>query len=189
MKNISIILNIILIIAVAFLFYKVYSPAEKGPVVVSSADKSDAGIVFVYSDSLLNNYPLLKDLEKQFEDKRDSVDRVLQSRDRKLKEEFAAFEQRAGAMTEEQQQKEYEGFMRKQQTLVDLRDNLLEGLTDEQEKLQDSVHTTILNYLKEFNSSKGYDYILSYQRGSGIMLANDSLDITDEVLKGLNPGK
>jgi outer membrane protein len=186
MKNISFTLNAVLLIAVAFLYFKIYSVKENKPVIISAADKNKASIVYVNSDSLLNNYPLLKTLEKQFNQKRDSVDRVLAARDKMLKEEYADFEKRAATMPEAQQQQEYEGFMRKQQQLVDLRDGLLKKLSDEQEQLQDSIHNNIVAYLKDYNKDRGYQFILSYQRGSGILLADDSLNITNDVLRGLN---
>lgn len=184
MKNISLVLNVVLLIAVVFLYIKVYSEKEDQPVVVSSASKEKASIVFVNSDTLLDNYPLLKTLEKQFENKRDSVDRILAGRDRALKQEFADFEQRAQTMPEAQQQQEYEGFMRKQQQLVEYRDELLKKLSDDQDKMQDSIHSNIVNYIKEFNKTRGYEFIFGYQRGSGILLADDSLNITNEVMKG-----
>ncbi len=40
--------------------------------------------------------------------------------------------------------------------------------------------------LKTLSSQIGYDYILSYSRGGQILLANDSLDITKQVLDLLN---
>jgi outer membrane protein len=185
MKNLSHLLNVLLIIAVAFLYYKIYSSDEPKPFVVSTSDRKEAAIVYVNSDSLLNNYPLIKSLEKEFNHKRDSIDGYLSGKDKSLKAEFAGFEKRAAMMTEEQQQQEYEGFMRKQQELVALRDDLLKKLGDEQEVMQDSIHYNLLRYLKEYNKNKGYQFILSYQRGSGILLADDSLNITDEVLQGL----
>jgi len=41
--------------------------------------------------------------------------------------------------------------------------------------------------LKNLQSQIGYDYILSYARGGGqVLLTNDSLDITRQVLQLLN---
>ncbi len=185
MKNLSLVLNIVLLVAVIFLFVKVYSDKPVAPVVVSGADKAKAAIVYVNSDSILDNFPLLKKLEKEFEHKRDSIDKILASRDKSLKDEYAAFEQRAATLTQEQGQKEYEGFMRKQEQLVAYRDELLKKLSDEQEQMQDSVHNNLIQHLKEYNKSKGYQYILSYQRGSGILLADDSLNITPEIMKSM----
>jgi outer membrane protein len=189
MKNISLVLNVVLLIAVVILYIKVYSENEPQPVVVSGADASKAAIVYVHSDSLLDNYPLLKTLEDAFNKKRDSIDRILSARDKSLKQEFAVFEKQAATMPEEQQQREYESFMRKQQDLVDFRDNLLKTLGEEQEQLQDSVHNNLVRTLRDYNKSHGYQYILSYQRGSGILFADDSLNITKEVMNRLNVNK
>ena len=184
MKNISIILNIILAGALAFLYYKVYN--EKPVVqVMSSTSKNEARIVYINSDSLLDNYPLLKKLEKDFSRKRDSVEKILQYKDKMIKQEYAQFEQQAATMAEDQQKSVYDGFVRKQQDLEKLRDDLLKHLSDQQEHMQDSVHNNLVNYLKVYNRLHGYDYIMSYQRGNGILLANDSLEITWDVLKGL----
>jgi Skp family chaperone for outer membrane proteins len=44
--------------------------------------------------------------------------------------------------------------------------------------------------LKSLQSQIGYDYILSYSKGGGqVLLANDSLEITKEVLELLNAKK
>ncbi|MEP7264323.1 MAG: OmpH family outer membrane protein [Bacteroidota bacterium] len=189
MKNLSLTLNILLIIAVAFLYYKVYSVKEQAPIIHSSATTKNAAIVYVNSDTLLDNYPLLKTMEKVFNSKRDSVDRILAAKDKSLKQEFADFQKRAETMPQEQAQQEYNGFMQKQQQLEALRDGLLKKLGSEQESMQDSIHNNLEAYLKEFNKTKGYEFILSYQRGSGILLADDSLNITNEVLKGIKEEK
>ena len=184
MKNLSLVLNVVLLVALAFLYYKVYN--EKPAVqVLSSSSKNEAHIVYINSDSLLDNYPLLKKLEKEFNSKRDSVEKILKNRDKSIKAEYALFEEQAATMPQEQQQKTYEGFMQKQQELEKLRDDLLKTLSDEQQDLQDSVHRNLVSYLKEYNQTRGYDYIMSFQRGNGILLANDSLEITWDVLKGL----
>jgi outer membrane protein len=188
MKNLSLVLNLVLLLAVAFLYYKVYS--DKGSkVVMSSAEKKNATIVYVDSDSLFDNYPLMTTLEKAFNNKRDSLDRVLSAQDKALKNEYASFEERAATMSREQQENEYKGFMQKQQALEQLRDQLLKKLGDEQTVMQDSIHNSLISFMREYNKSKGYQYILSYTRGSGILYANDSLNVTNEVVKGLKETK
>ncbi|MGI8893113.1 MAG: OmpH family outer membrane protein [Bacteroidia bacterium] len=79
-----------------------------------------------------------------------------------------------------------ENLMKKQQSIMDKRQDLLRQFRDEEEKVQDEIHADLNNYLKEFNRDKNYSFILGYSRGSGILLANDSLDITGAVLQGLN---
>lgn len=64
MKQASLILNIVLTIAVAFLLYQHFTNKETSTAIISSSDNN--GIVFVNSDSLLSNYEYYKDLEVLF---------------------------------------------------------------------------------------------------------------------------
>jgi outer membrane protein len=82
-----------------------------------------------------------------------------------------------------------ESLMRKQQALFDEREQLLDKLKSEEADLTDSIYTDMMRYLRSFNTGKGYDFILGYSRGGGILLANDSLDITRQVVTGLNKAK
>jgi outer membrane protein len=41
------------------------------------------------------------------------------------------------------------------------------------------------NYIKIYNTTKGYDYILT-KIGDNILYANKALDITQDIIDGLN---
>ncbi|PKP15711.1 MAG: molecular chaperone Skp, partial [Bacteroidetes bacterium HGW-Bacteroidetes-22] len=45
---------------------------------------------------------------------------------------------------------------------------------------------TVTNFLKRFNKTIGYDYVLGYNKAGNIFLANDTFDITNAVLVELN---
>ena len=76
--------------------------------------------------------------------------------------------------------------MRKQQSLMADRENLLDKLKAEESDLTDSIHSDLMRYLKTYNKNQQYDFILGYSRGGGILFANDSLDVTKQVVEGLN---
>lgn len=184
MKNLSLILNIILIIAVAFLFYKVYS--EKESAMTRTEVPADASIVFVNSDSLLDNYKYFIELKTVMEKKSDSIDMILKSKARELDSQIQLYQKQSIGMTDMEKQSIEEKLMEKQQGLMQMKQDMMGMLADEEATLNDSIHTNLVNYLKEFNKQRKYHYILGYQKGGGILLANDSLDITNEVLEGLN---
>jgi len=190
-KNLSLTLNIILILAVAFLFYKVYqTPMATNTKPDSIADPvaSDLTnrIVYLNSDSLLNNYNYFNELSTSLEMKQDSIDRLLKRKAEALEKEIMSYQQGASTMSQEEMMKTEEILMKKQQTVIDLKDRLLGYLQEEEMRMNDSIHFHLNDYLKEMNKEKNYLFILGYQRGSGILLANDSLDITDAVIKGVN---
>ena len=66
------------------------------------------------------------------------------------------------------------------------KDNMLDAFDEEQAKFNESLYSKLSSYLKEYNKGKNYTFILGYQKGGGILFANDSLDITAQVLSGLN---
>lgn len=185
LKQASLILNGILVIAVAFLYYKQFSSPE-APKTPLSVQASQSKIVFVNSDSLMDSYSLFKEMSERMEKKRDSLDQLLTARGSALENEIKTYQETAGGMSDGERQLREESLMRKQQSLMADRDNLLDKLKTEEADLTDSIHADLMRYLKIYNKNQQYDFILGYSRGGGILLANDSLDVTKQVIEGLN---
>lgn len=182
-KQLSLILNIVLLVAVGFLYYKVYSKEE--PVSISGPAAASK-IVFVNSDSLMDNYTLFKQMQDGMEKKKDSLDQMLTARGKALENEIQQYQQGAGSMSAGERQLREESLMKKQQNLMDERDRLLDMLKEEEASLTDSIHADLMKSVKAFNEKYKFDFILGYSRGSGILYANDSLDITKKIIEGLN---
>ena len=185
MKNTSLVLNLVLLLAVGVLYYLHF----KGPNVATapvSAEAAVAKIVYVNSDSLMDNYGFFKELQDRMEKRRDSLDQVLTARGNALEQEIKTYQSKAEGMSAGERQLREESLMRKQQALMDERDALLDQLKDEEMEMTDSVHADLMKYLRDFNKGGRYDFILGYSRGGGILLANDSLDVTRQVIDGLN---
>lgn len=186
MKNLSLVLNIILLVAVGFLYKKVYS--EKTEPVMAEIPKQAkaASIVYVNTDSLLDHYDLYQDIKKRVEHMRDSADRVLENKGKALQQEYNDYQSRGAGMSESERAKTEEMIMRKQKELRDENEDAVAFLRKEEDKLNDQFHDHLTGYLKKYNKDKNYEFIFSYQRGTGILLAHDSLDITKQVLEGIN---
>ena len=48
-----------------------------------------------------------------------------------------------------------------------------------------AMRDSITNFIKEYNATKGYDFILT-RVGDEILYANEAYDITEEIVEGLN---
>jgi outer membrane protein len=184
LKNLLLILNGILIVAVGFLYFKVYSNQDS-PVKISGP-AAESKIVFLNSDSLMDNYTLFNNIQKQLEKKKDSLDQIFTARGKALEAEIQNYQETGASLSEQQRQVKEESLTRKQQVYVSERDAVLEKLKDEEALMTDSLHNDLMRFLKDFNKKNNYDFILGYSRGGGIFLASDSLDITKAVLSGLN---
>jgi outer membrane protein len=77
-------------------------------------------------------------------------------------------------------------LMDRQQKLYDLREQLANDLLVKEQDKNDMLQKAITDYIKKFNTGKNFSYVLGYSQGGGILFANDSLDITNEIIEGLN---
>jgi outer membrane protein len=192
LKQFSLVLNVVLLIAVTYLYYLQLGKDDTPVVSTSSAAhssdarSSDNGIVYINSDSLLNNYDYFISMSRDLENKQDSIDALLQRRAKQVEKEIMEYQKAAAGMTQEQMMRTEEGLMKKQQDVIDLKDRMLEYLAEQERMMNDSVHHHLTSFLRSMNEEMNYKFILGYQRGSGILLANDSLDITNEVIEGIN---
>ena len=187
------IITALLAVAVIVLFYlqfkKPSAEAEegtetvqvKGPVVPIASN-----IVYVNSDSLLENYAFYKAKKAEFERKENQIKNHLQSESEKLQKDAADYQDRAAMMSESERARKEEDLMMRQQSLMKKKDDMLEAFDNEQAKFNEDLFSKLTAYLKAYNKEKNYTFILGYQKGGGILFANDSLDITGEVLSGLN---
>ena len=110
----------------------------------------------------------------------------LKSESDKLQKDAALYQQQAIGMTDmERQQKEQQLGMR-QQNLMEKKDAMLGKLDQLQANSSEELYTKLNNYLREFNADKNLQFVLGYQKGGGILFANDSLNVTRQVIEGLN---
>jgi len=183
MKNYLLFVNLIFAACIAFLFYKVY---QKDSTTSLPNTVSDNGIVFVNSDSLLENFDYYNSIHERLNLKRDSLDAYIEAKGKRLENEVANYQQRAAAMSPAERQKTEEELMRKQQSIMDERKHLIELFSDEEDALNDSLYNKLQDAIQKYNQTHNYTFILGYQRGGGILFANDSLDVTKDVIKVLN---
>lgn len=190
MKNLSLALNAVLLVAVGILYYlhfkgksgeETSSSVAIGPMPVSSQ-----GIVFVNSDSLLEEFDYYKEQKAKFENEQSRIKNELKGESEKLQKDAALYQQQAIGMTNLERQNKEEELGRRQQMLMDKKDAMLSKLDEMQASSSEDLYTRLNTFLKTFNKDKNFQFVLGYQKGGGILFANDSLNITHQVIQGLN---
>lgn len=190
MKNISNVLIAVLFVAVAVLYFfyfhdrKPSGEQAAGDTIVAGLDAG--AIAYVNSDSLLKNYEYFQEIQQKLIGKRDQLQKEYQSRAQGLQKEIATFQNTAGNMTMSQAQAVQEDLKRKQQNLMMYQDQLSQQLMKEENDMNSELYDKVANYLKQYGNDKGLLLVLTYSKGSGVLYANDTLDITNEVILGLN---
>lgn len=201
MKNLSLIINGVLAIAVAILFYQVHtlksgssstdvsseSKTVEMPIVNSNTTLADTKIAYINTDSINEHYAYIADFTKVLRAKKNNIEAQMQSLTAKFQKDYEAFQQsaQAGIAPQSELMKQEENLKRQQQDLAN-KELQMQNLGVELEEKNMELNKNVKKYLKTFNNGK-FDYILSYSDlVPTILLTNPKLDITNDVLKGLN---
>ncbi len=202
-KNFSIIFNVVLAIAVAVLFYLHFSStnansainvsadslAANKPIVLAPKEIKASKIVYINSDVLNEKYEFVKDLTSAAQSKQQRLESVYQAKAEKFQQDYADLQQKAsqGLLSENQSAAAQQDLGKRKEEL-DRMQAELQALVEEIQRSNDEVRKNVVDYVKEYNKIGKYNYILTYTDGPGgvVILANDSLDITNEILDGLN---
>ncbi|MBB5636211.1 outer membrane protein [Pedobacter cryoconitis] len=151
--------------------------------------KANEPIVYVNSDSLLTKYQYFKDLKVKLDAKSKAAQTDLAAKQQAFQREVAQYQQTQNTLPADQRATTEQRLARKQQELQAYQQNAGAALQNEQGAEQEKLYNKIADYLKIYAKGKGYKMVLTYQKGnSAILFADPSLDVTSEVITGLNDG-
>ena len=88
-------------------------------------------------------------------------------------------------VTDRRQQAQQE-YAQMQQNYQIRKQTLQESLLKHNEDMKTDIRKKIEEYLKEYNKTKGYNYIISYEANSFIYIRDTANNITDDLVGGLN---
>lgn len=185
MKNISLVLNAILGLAVVVLYYLHFS----GPKAASSAAGGSAAnlsMAYVNADTVLKYYDYSKIGREKLEAKGKQLDQDLNARAASLQGEFESYQRNVSSMTIGQARAVEEDLTKKRNNLQMYQESLSQQMLIEQEKMNRELYDKVTAFLKKYSDEKGVQIIFKYNVASDVLYASDSLDISKEVIKGLN---
>jgi outer membrane protein len=186
MKNLSLILNVVLLVAVGILFYLHFSAGGPQEVKSSAANPGDLSIAYINSDSVLKNYEYLKVNRVQLEDKTRKMDADYRNRAQGLQNEISAYQRNVSNMTLSQVRATEEDLGKKQQNLQMYQQTLSQQLMEEEAKLNKELYDRITAFLKRYGDERGFQIVFKFDPTSDVLFAGEALDISDEVIDGLN---
>ncbi|MBC8109436.1 MAG: OmpH family outer membrane protein [Verrucomicrobia bacterium] len=188
MKNLSFIPSFCLV-----LFTILFAACNKNsPGISSNKDSvsvSNLPIAYINTDSLQTQYLFYKDIKNELESQGANLDNELTSKKRAFENEVVYFQQKqqrgelsmADAQAAGQRLQMREQELAKEQELTRLK------FAQEQQAKNDQLYKKVTEYLKTYCKEKKYQYVLGYTKTSPIIFyAESSLDITTDVVKGLN---
>ena len=165
----------------------VISSCSKQEPKTATTDSATQAIVYVNSDSLLNNYEYFKNISDKFEEKSKKAQADLSAKGTAFQREVAQYQQQAGSMSADQRAATEDRLARKQQELAAYNQNASSALANEQAAENEKLYDKVAEFLKGYAKEKGYKMVLTYSKANPTVLyADESLDVTKEVVEGLN---
>lgn len=188
-KNFKSILTILLGAAVLLPMASCADKATDKKADKPAAAKTAAGALpnyrYIDSDSVLAKYNLAKDYQEQQIRMENELQTEMNRHEGQLRNLQNSMQQKMqnGTYTEAA----YKADQEKGQRMANTADQAVrakqQALFEAQEKAQKALNDSIQNFLEDYNASHGYDAIF-FKGAAGYF--NPALDITDEIVEGLN---
>ena len=179
-------------IAVAVVALFSLSSCDNSPKTDKSSDEkpqvnSSLKIAYVEVDSIMSQYEFCKEYSLILEKKSQNIQTTLQQKGQALQAAANNFQQKLqqNAYTREQAEQVQAGLQKQNADLEALQARLSAEFQNETAKFNEALHDSIQHFINKYNKDKKYTMILS-KSGDNILYANKGIDITDEIVKGLN---
>ncbi|MGL5891802.1 MAG: OmpH family outer membrane protein [Bacteroidia bacterium] len=202
-NRISLLLNVVLLAAVAVLFFLHFKGKDTAGTDSGQPKKNDsaapkltfdipknlagARVLYVNIDSINFKYEAIADLTRDTEAKLINLQSRYQKRQIELQEKGSTLQQKitAGTISAAEAEIEEKAYNAGIEDLARM-ETELGYLQNSAAKKNEIIVDEVSSYFKEYSKTKGIDFILGYGSASNVLYANDSLDVTADVLNALN---
>jgi len=198
MKNLSLILNIVLLAAVAYLFFDKFSgpkkakPAEVGVLANGEEAEKPLKVVYVNIDSLHEKSTAYQAIKQQLEKKYADTEASLKAKQSAFEKEYKEYMTKAqsGTITPNEAQKYEESLGKKQQAIAAQEEKASRELKDQTNQFDEKFVGDIKHFADSLKLANNYDFVLIHGGMISPMLsANENLDITPVLIELLNAKK
>jgi outer membrane protein len=199
-QKISIALNAVLLIAVGVLFYLVFSlksqiatpgttahvQNDSTSLVAAPLPQAQGKIMYINVDSLEAKYDYFLKIKGQLERKSKTNENEIKGLYDSFQKTYQKYQQQAETMTEQQYMAAQQDLANQEKKIREREEAISQSYAKEAEKLNNQFLKNVQDFLKEKSLEHNYSYVLGYIKESNLLYVNDSLDITKQVVDGLN---
>lgn len=192
MKNTSLILSIISLVAVVA--FGIVSLTKGGKTAAQAEGEAveavacEGAIVYIDLDRILMEYDMANDLRSVVETKVQNIQAEVNRRGTKLEKDVKAFQEKMekGLMTRSVAEVQGQKLQKQEQDFNVYAAQKQQEIQEEQVVMMNQLGDAIKTFLDKYNEEKQYAMILTNQGGAPVITGDAALNITDDVLAGLN---
>lgn len=185
-------INIILLVAVAVLFFLFFKNSN-GNYFSQNSEKSNESmpdqknfrVAYFDMDSIEANFSLFKTMQKEIAKKEDSMNSVMNSARMNLQSKYRKYQEQRSMMTPYDIEQASNELSKMDMEIKNNEQSLNQAFQSFYMNKQQEVISIIKKYCLEFNKSGQYSFIISNEPGL-IYYKDTAYNITGELLKGLN---
>ena len=194
MKNGLIILNVILLMAVGFLFYVHFDSTKKGAKLQNKTEQKDpidslsqgsCRIAYFEMDSVAANFEKAKEMQGELEKKEEKMNSEMNRLQNQYQQKYINFQQHGATMTSSQLDAARNELGQLDQTIKDTKASMDQDYKTYYVQTQQEILSMIRKFCSEYNKDKKYAIIISNEPGL-VFYKDSTMDITKDLLYGLN---
>ncbi|MEO8710574.1 MAG: OmpH family outer membrane protein [Parafilimonas sp.] len=183
-------LNIVLLIALAYLYYAFYNKKNTvGPVKTSQQTTANVSFKIAYFDldSLEKNYVLAKETRDYLKGKNDAMEAKLNSIRQQYTTKVNDYNKRGATLSQTEQSQMQEDLARLDNYYSQQQQSLGQDFQGEYMQKMLSLKNNIQSFLKNYSAQKGYEYVFATSSDDNVIYYKDSVrNITADVVEKLN---
>ena len=178
-------------LAVAALLLSGCNTTPAAPAEASEACAQKGAIVYFDLDKVLEEYDMANDLRSALESKVSSISEEVNRRQSRLEKDINDFQSKIdkGLLTRSVAEVQGQKLQEQQANFQQYAAQKQQEIAEEQQVVLNQIADAIHTYLETYNAEKQYAMIITTQGGilpAPVAVADPSLNITDDLLAGLN---
>jgi len=148
--------------------------------------KSTSELVYVDVNILLDGYKRTKIVRVEFEEKANTLNANVDSLMTNWQNELKLYEKDRAKMSKKELELKQELLRNKQQQINNYQQAIQKQIQEEDQKASQTVINDINGFVKEYGKKNGYKIIFGASGNGNIMYADETIDLTNKILEGLN---
>lgn len=189
MNRVLLVLNIVLLIAIGYLYYAFYSKPKSAQIVRKTTDTSLNHIKLAYfdMDTLEKYYEYAKQTRDYLKGKRDAMESRLNKIGSDYTNKVTDYNKRGASMSQTEQSQMQEDLARMQNMYDQQQQSLNQEFQGEYMQKMLDLKNKIQDFLKSYSQQKGYAYVFATSTDDNVIYYKDSVrDITGDIVAQLN---
>lgn len=193
MKNGLLIWNVILSLVAGYLLIMQFgskkgnTSSPKESYKDSSVSNGQFRMAYFEMDSVAAKWNMAKDLQTEMRSKEEFMGTEMNNRAKAIQQKYIYYQNldEAGSLSDAQKKAASEELKNMDDEMKNRKQQLDQDYNSFVMNKQNEIKTKMENFLKEYNKTKNYSYIVSYEQGL-FYFRDTAYNITADVVKGLN---